>query len=223
MLDFLQLDSEDEAELTGEVRIVLVSANFSTELTTAVLWLNRSDLDITCIRLRPYRMGTDILIDATQIIPLPEAADYEVKMRAQEKEKKKVQSSRQDTLRRFWSQLIEKSRAKTTLIFNRKPTTDHLLAAGIGRTGFALNSVLTDDRSSIECYIKMPGAGEAKNKATFAALYARKDEIEAAFRGGWNGRNCRVRSDAVSAPTSKAGGKARIPSGQTFRSRCSMP
>jgi hypothetical protein len=69
VLDFLQLDSTDEAELSGEVRIVLVSANFSTELTTAVLWLNRHDLDITCIRLRPYRMGTDVLIDATQIIP----------------------------------------------------------------------------------------------------------------------------------------------------------
>lgn len=54
MLEFLQLASEDEAELSGDVRIVLVSANFSTELTTAALWLNRYDLDITCIRLRPY-------------------------------------------------------------------------------------------------------------------------------------------------------------------------
>jgi hypothetical protein len=61
ILDFLQLDTEEEAELSGEVRIVLVSADFSTELTTAVLWLNRHELDITCIRLRPYRMGAEVL------------------------------------------------------------------------------------------------------------------------------------------------------------------
>lgn len=181
ILDFLQLASEDEAELTGEVRIVLVSADFSTELTTAVLWLNRYELDITCIRLRPYRMGNEILIDATQIIPLPEATDYEVKVRAQEKEKRKVQTTRQETLRRFWSQLIGRSQGKTTLLSNRQPTTDHWLTAGIGRTGFGLNSVLTEDRASVECYINV---GEAdKNKAAFHALHARKSEIETAFGG----------------------------------------
>src|SRR5688572_23977464 len=36
VLDFLQLESEADSELTGDVRIVLVAANFSTELTTAV-------------------------------------------------------------------------------------------------------------------------------------------------------------------------------------------
>ena len=183
VLDFLQLESTDEAELSGEVRIVLVSANFSTELTTAVLWLNRHDLDITCIRLLPYRMGTDILIDATQIIPLPEATDYEVKMRAQEKEKKKVQTTRQETLRRFWTQFIERSLGRTQLLSNRKSTTDHWLAAGIGRVGFALNSVLTEDRASVECYINLPKAGEIKNKAAFDALHAQRAEIESNFQG----------------------------------------
>jgi hypothetical protein len=183
VLNFLQLSSEEEAELTGEVRIVLVSADFSTELTTAVLWLNRYELDITCIRLRPYRMGTEILIDATQIIPLPETTDYEVKVRAQEKEKRKVQTMREETLRRFWGQLIGLSKGKTALISNRQPPTDHWLTAGIGRTGFALNSVLTEDRASIEIYINMPGAGEAKNKAAFHALHARKSDIETVFQG----------------------------------------
>lgn len=60
VLDFLEVESEEEAALSGDVRIVLVSADFSTELTTAVLWLNQHDVDITCIRLRPYRLGTDV-------------------------------------------------------------------------------------------------------------------------------------------------------------------
>lgn len=182
ILTFLQLDSTDEAELTGEVRIVLVAADFSTELTTAVLWLNQRDLDITCIRLRPYRIGTEILIDATQIIPLPEATDYEVKIRAQEKEKRKVLGARQQIFRKFWAQLIERSKPITSLLSNRTTTADHWLSAGIGRSGFTLNLSLVQNEGQVECYIRL-ASGEEKSKAAFDALHQRKEEIEAAFGG----------------------------------------
>lgn len=180
VLEFLQLADEDEVELTGEVRIVLVSGDFSTELTTAVLWLNKHDLDITCIRLCPYRMGSDILIDATQIIPLPEATDYEVKVRAQEKEKRKVVGVRQEIFRKFWAQLIERSKAKTQLLAGRSTTTDHWISAGIGRSGFSLSATLTQTEGQVECYIRLPG-GEEKSTAAFNALLARKVEIDTAF------------------------------------------
>jgi hypothetical protein len=182
VLDFLQFEDEDEVELTGEVRIILVSADFSTELTTAVLWLNRKELDITCIRLRPYRMGEEILIDATQIIPLPEAADYEVKMREQEKEKKKVVSARHEIFRRFWAQTIERSKPRTSLLANRTTSGDHWLSAGIGRSGFGLNLVLNQQRGQVECYIRVAG-GDEKSTAAFHALLARKEEIQSAFGG----------------------------------------
>lgn len=182
VLEFLQLSDVNEAELTGEVRIVLVSANFSTELTTAVLWLNRRDLDITCIRLRPYRHGTDVLIDVTQIIPLPESADYEVKVRAQEKEKRKVVGARQDVFRRFWAQLIERSTTRTQLLANRTTTTDHWLSAGIGRVGFNLSVSLTKDEAQVECYIRVPG-DESKSTMAFEALRSRQAEIEQKFGG----------------------------------------
>lgn len=180
ILNFLQQDSEDEAALTGEVRIVLVSADFSTELTTAVLWLNKHDLDITCIRLRPYRMRDEILIDATQIIPLPEATDYEVKVRAQEKEKRKVEGARQEVFRKFWAQLIDRSKLRTQLLANRTTTVDHWISAGIGRSGFSLHISLVQNEGQVECYIRLPG-GEEKSTAAFHALEARKDEIEGKF------------------------------------------
>jgi len=182
ILDFLQLDSEEEAELTGEVRIVLVSADFSTEVTTAVLWLNRHDLDITCIRLRPYRMGNDVLIDATQIIPLPESTDYEVKVRAQEKEKKKVVSARHEIFRRFWKQCIDRSKARTQLLANRSASDGHWVSAGIGRSGFTLSMVLIQEQSIVECYIRM-GQDTQRSLAAFEALKSRKDEIEVTFGG----------------------------------------
>lgn len=183
ILEFLELDSTEEAELTDEVRIILVSADFSAELTTSVIWLNRHDIDITCIRLKPYRMGDQVLIDAAQIIPLPEAADYEIKVRAQAQEIKKVRTARQEIFRRFWTQYIERSRSKTGLLANRSTTTDHWLSAGIGRSGFGLNVSLTEDRARIECYIRLGKDSDERNKAVFKMLQDRKTEIESAFGG----------------------------------------
>jgi hypothetical protein len=182
ILDFLQLDTEEESELSGEVRIVLVSADFSTELTTAVLWLNRHELDITCIRLRPYRMGTEVLVDATQIIPLPESTDYEVKVRAQEKEKKKLLSARHEIFRRFWKQCIDRSKPLTPLLANRSAPDGHWVSAGIGRSGFSLAMVLVQERSIVECYIRI-GQDAVRSLAAFEALRAQKTAIEASFGG----------------------------------------
>jgi RecB family endonuclease NucS len=40
LLDFLEWEEPDEDRFAQDVRIVLVSAEFSKELTTAVMWLN---------------------------------------------------------------------------------------------------------------------------------------------------------------------------------------
>ena len=50
--------SDNDGEIhTQYPRIILASSEFSKELTTSVLWLNQSGLDITCVKLQPYRMG----------------------------------------------------------------------------------------------------------------------------------------------------------------------
>lgn len=181
ILDFIDADSEESVELSGDIRIVLVSADFSQELTTSVLWLNRHDLDITCIRLQPYKLGDQILVDATQIIPLPETADYEVKLRQQEKETKKVRNARGEILRRFWASLIDASKSKTSLLSNRSTTSDHWISAGIGRSGFSLNASLTEDRARVEVYIRLPGSSDEVNLAVFNQLLSQKAAIEREF------------------------------------------
>ena len=183
ILEFLELDTTEEAELTDEVRIILVSADFSTEITTSVIWLNRHGIDITCVRLKPYRMNDELLVDVAQIIPLPEAADYEIKVRAHAQEIKKVRSVRQEIFRRFWAQYIERSKPKTGLYSNRSTSSDHWMSAGIGRGGFSLNASVTEDRARIECYISMGKDSDAKNKAAFHALKVRQAEVEQAFGG----------------------------------------
>jgi hypothetical protein len=81
--DFLNWEEEKEAEFPKDVRIVLAAADFSKEIATAVMWLNQKDLDIRCVRMKPYKLGEAVLLDIEQIIPLPEAQDYQIKVKQQ--------------------------------------------------------------------------------------------------------------------------------------------
>jgi hypothetical protein len=84
ILEFLDWSEPQEDQFNQDVRIVLASAEFSKEITTAVLWLNDRDLDIRCMRLKPYKLDNRILVDVQQIIPPPEAAEFQIRIRQKE-------------------------------------------------------------------------------------------------------------------------------------------
>ena len=96
ILNFLQWDEPQEDDFALDVKIILVSSNFSKELTTSVMWLNERNLGIRCVRLIPYRNKDQILIDVQQIIPLPEAEDYQVKIRQQTEERREARKTSKD-------------------------------------------------------------------------------------------------------------------------------
>ena len=76
------VDGDEAPVISTEVRIMLVSADFGREITTAVLWLNGFEgIDIRCVRLVPYEIDGKVVLDIQQVIPLPEAADYQVQLR----------------------------------------------------------------------------------------------------------------------------------------------
>lgn len=81
ILEHLGWSSPDDGQIGTRIRIVLVSANFSKEITTSVLWLNDQGLDIRCVRMAGHSHEGRILLDVQQVIPLPEAEDYMVKQR----------------------------------------------------------------------------------------------------------------------------------------------
>ncbi len=85
--EHLGLTSDDEISIATErPRIILVSEDFNREITTSVLWLNETGLDIRCVRVRAYKDQGRLLLDIDQVIPLPEAQDYLVKARDREQE-----------------------------------------------------------------------------------------------------------------------------------------
>lgn len=79
--EFLGASADEEPEISTTARIVLVAQDFSREITTTVLWLNRFEgMDIRCVRLVPYALGGKNYLDIEQVIPLPQAADYQVRI-----------------------------------------------------------------------------------------------------------------------------------------------
>ncbi|OJW24845.1 MAG: hypothetical protein BGO51_12200 [Rhodospirillales bacterium 69-11] len=99
MLDFLGWDEPDEDLFGQDVRIVLASAEFSKELTSAVLWLIARTIDIRCVRLKPYSLDNRILVDVQQVIPLPEAEDFQVQIREKARKERESRSGGMDFTR----------------------------------------------------------------------------------------------------------------------------
>ena len=77
---------------TESPRVVLVSEGFSKELTTSVLWLNDNGLDITCIQLQPYRNGKELLVESSQIVPVPGTEDLLVQAQGKRSETREHRS-----------------------------------------------------------------------------------------------------------------------------------
>ena len=68
-------------------RIFLASAGFSKELTTTVLWLRDVGINISCVKLQLYRNSDGLLLNSSQVIPLPEASEYLIRVREKQEER----------------------------------------------------------------------------------------------------------------------------------------
>lgn len=92
----------EEPVISSDVRIVLVSADFGREITTAVLWLNGFEgMDIRCVRLVPYELDAKVFLNIQQVIPLPEAADYQVQLRKKDAARQRATKSGGRDLTRY--------------------------------------------------------------------------------------------------------------------------
>jgi hypothetical protein len=181
ILAHLGWDEPREAEFAQDVRIVLASADFSQELTTTVMWLNERDLDIRCVRLIPYIFDGKVLLDVQQVIPLPEAEAYQIKVREQSEERREAQrgEERHKLREQFWSELLSKAKARTALHAGLSPGRDTWIAAGAGRTG--LSFVYRVRKHDCEVAFAIERRSAEENRAIFMQLHAAREAIESQY------------------------------------------
>lgn len=180
LLAFLEWQEPDEERFAWNVKIALVSADFSRELTTAVLWLNQRDVDIRCIRVRPFADGERILLDVQQVIPLPEAEEYQVRLRQKavsERASRAGHDSRSHRYHKFWTQLLIRAKAKTDLHGRISAGKESWLAAI--NHGVYLSYVISRGRARVELYLGRTDAAE--NLAIYRELEAATEQIEGAL------------------------------------------
>lgn len=182
LLTHLGLEEPDENAFAQDVRIVLAAANFSRELTTAVLWLNGQGLDLRCIRMQPYADGNRLLIDVQQVIPLPEAEEYQIRIRAKE-QGERVARQEKSTLDMlfapFWTRLKEHARGRTSLHAGANPRTYYMSqSAKAAVSNLYLNYVVGRGTARVELGIFRP---REESNRVFDQLFAFREEIEGLF------------------------------------------
>ena len=88
--------------------------------------------------------------------------------------------TRGEVYRRFWTQLLERSREVTPLFAHKPPVAEYHLHASAGRSGFSLGYIISvHGWTSVDLFIDM--GDKASNKRAFAALFAEREAIERAF------------------------------------------
>jgi Endonuclease NucS len=131
LIEWLDDTDTDEPVITREVGVILAAADFSQEITTTVLWLNEFyGMDITCIRLRPYRHDGRLLLDVQQVIPLPEAAALMVRLRKREAAVREAKSTDTRDLTKY---VVRTPEGETEPLAKRRAILE--LAQGLHRHG----------------------------------------------------------------------------------------
>lgn len=180
ILDFLGWSQPSEENFAKSVRIILASADFSKELTTAVLWLSEQGIKITCVRMTLCKLSDGrLLLDVEQIIPLPEAADFQTQIGIKRQAERKDLEDRHELRREFWSGLI--SQPMANIYKGKAAPIGGWLGGKTVRRGINLNLAIRRDGCQAEFYIDRGRDSNLENKAIFDHLMAHRAEIEERF------------------------------------------
>lgn len=163
----------------GDQRIILVAANFRKEVTSTVLWLrNYHGVDITCIKVTPYKDGDKLYLDAEQILPIQDIGDYQIRLSAK-KEEEKEEVARYKKRYSFWEKALPVLKAKSSIYNNASPTKDHWISGASGYSGIGFNTVILMNGARVELYIDT--GEEHRNTSIFEKLKSKENDIDTAL------------------------------------------
>ena len=181
--EFLTVEDFSEAEINkGDQRIILIAASFRKEVTSTVMWLLGHNIQIKCIKVTPYTLGDNVLIDAEQIIPVKDAEDYLIKLANKKQEEfinKEKNQTRHTVRLKFWAKLLQKMNEASDLFRNISPSKENWISCSSGHSGLAYGFVITGNFARLELWIAK-GTKE-ENKQIFDKILSRKEQIELKF------------------------------------------
>jgi len=181
LTEFLEAEDFESLKLNpgNEQRVILVAAKFRREVTATVLWLLSHGLKIRCLRVTPFAMGEEILLNFEQIIPTPEAADYMIGISEKEAETKQAEGAelRRYKLRReFWEICLDQFRKSDVDLFdNINPHKDHWSNAGSGVRSCPYTLIFSIKEARVK--LDLARADKLENKKLFDILFDQKDQI----------------------------------------------
>lgn len=77
--EFLRVTGAENS-FNKKQKIILVASDYDEQTLSAVAWLNRNNLDMSCFKLTPYKIGSEVYLNAEKILPLTEYDDYYVNL-----------------------------------------------------------------------------------------------------------------------------------------------
>jgi len=91
------VESDTFAELSNKPRIILCSEGFSQEITATVLWLRDYNIDISCVKITPYKIDDKLVVVPKVVIPLEEAKQYLIDIKRKEEEREQAVRNKRPT------------------------------------------------------------------------------------------------------------------------------
>lgn len=183
LTDFYGVEDFNEVELNkGDQRMILIAASFRKEVTSTVMWLLEHNIKIKCIKVTPFTLGDNVLIDTEQIIPVKDTEEYIIKLANKKQEEfiSMEKNQKRYTVRlKYWATLLQEMNKKTDLFKNISPSKDNWISCGCGHSGLAYVLDVTSNFARIELWINK-GTKE-ENKQTFDKIMSYKEQIESVF------------------------------------------
>ncbi|MFW2101597.1 DUF4268 domain-containing protein [Acinetobacter johnsonii] len=161
-------------------RIILVAGEFRKEVTNTALWLLDRKIDVKCVKVSPYKLDEQLLVDIQQIIPVPEASEYMVRLSRKDAEIKVIKE-RESSLGQlriaYWTQLLEDFQNRNFDLFrNVNPVGAGWRSAGATIAQCNYNLIFAQKELRVE--LEFATSNIENNKKLFDFFYARKAEIE---------------------------------------------
>ncbi|MCD6519148.1 MAG: DUF4268 domain-containing protein, partial [Anaerolineae bacterium] len=142
----------------------------------AIHWLNEmlpADTAFYLLKLEAYRIGDSLPAPLLTVVAGPSPESKEIGAQ------KKELAERNKLYLKFWEQLLERAKGRTSLHAQVSPSKGYWLSTGAGIGGVEFIYVVLAHEARVELYID---TGEAeKNKRIFDALFAHKEQIEETF------------------------------------------